>query len=42
MQSQAHDQRHENHYLRLGLMSALSLVAMYILMYSMVDRFSYA
>ena len=30
---------HGNMYLRLGAMSALSFIAMYILMYAMVDRF---
>lgn len=30
----------EGHYRRLLLMTALSFVAMYILMYAMVDRFS--
>jgi uncharacterized protein (DUF305 family) len=30
---------HHNAYLRLGAMTALSFVAMYVLMYAMVDRF---
>ncbi len=29
---------HENHYLRLLVMTVLSFVAMYVLMYAMVDR----
>jgi uncharacterized protein (DUF305 family) len=31
--------RHPNHYVRLALMAALSFVAMFILMYAMVDVF---
>ena len=31
---------HENHYLRLLAMTALSFAAMYVLMYAMVDRFA--
>lgn len=31
---------HKNHYLRLLIMSVLSFIAMYILMYAMVDSFS--
>jgi uncharacterized protein (DUF305 family) len=30
-------QHHQNHYARLGVMSLLSFVAMYALMYAMVD-----
>ena len=32
---------HAKHYMSLGIMTALSFVAMYILMYSMVDRLGY-
>jgi uncharacterized protein (DUF305 family) len=35
------DFMHAKHYMHLGIMTALSFVAMYILMYSMVDRFGY-
>lgn len=31
---------HGKHYVHLGIMTALSFIAMYVLMYSMVDRFS--
>lgn len=31
-------QKHEDHYVHLGLMAVLSFLAMYLLMYSMVDR----
>lgn len=31
---------HANHYGRLAIMAALSFVAMYALMYAMVDRFA--
>lgn len=31
---------HHNHYARLGVMAILSFIAMYILMYAMVDEFS--
>ena len=31
---------HHNHYARLGVMAILSFIAMYILMYAMVDAFS--
>jgi hypothetical protein len=31
-------QEHESHYGRLGVMTALSFIAMYLLMYAMVDR----
>jgi hypothetical protein len=34
----AKKQKHESHYGRLGVMTALSFIAMYILMYAMVDR----
>lgn len=30
---------HRNHYIKLAVMAVLSFVAMYILMYAMVDRF---
>jgi uncharacterized protein (DUF305 family) len=30
---------HGKHYMHLGIMAVLSFIAMYILMYSMVDRF---
>ena len=33
-------QSHQSHYVRLGLMAGLSFLAMYLLMYSMVDRFA--
>jgi len=32
---------HAKQYMHLGIMTALSFVAMYFLMYSMVDRFGY-
>lgn len=31
---------HDKHYMHLGIMTLLSFIAMYILMYAMVDRFS--
>lgn len=31
---------HHNHYARLGVMAILSFIAMYILMYAMVDEFA--
>jgi hypothetical protein len=31
---------HKKHYMHLAIMTALSFVAMYILMYAMVDRFA--
>lgn len=31
---------HGKHYVHLGIMTALSFIAMYVLMYAMVDRFS--
>lgn len=34
------NQMHKNHYARLLIMSVLSFLAMYILMYAMVDSFS--
>jgi uncharacterized protein (DUF305 family) len=34
----AKKQKHESHYGRLGVMTALSFIAMYVLMYAMVDR----
>jgi len=34
-----HGSRGMHHYARLGLMAALSFIAMFILMYAMVDRF---
>jgi cation transport ATPase len=33
-------QSHQSHYVHLGLMAGLSFLAMYLLMYSMVDRLS--
>jgi hypothetical protein len=36
--SDAHARRHQSPYARLGLMALLSFVAMYLLMYAMVDR----
>jgi uncharacterized protein (DUF305 family) len=33
-------QSHPNHYIHLGLMAFLSFLAMYLLMYSMVDTFA--
>lgn len=30
-----------HHYLHLGIMTVLSFIAMYVLMYAMVDRFAY-
>jgi hypothetical protein len=35
-----HD-KHSMHYMHLGVMTVLSFIAMYILMYSMVDRLGY-
>jgi uncharacterized protein (DUF305 family) len=34
----AKKQKHESHYGRLGVMTALSFVTMYVLMYAMVDK----
>lgn len=31
---------HQNHYVHLGIMTVLSFIAMFILMYAMVDRFA--
>ncbi len=31
---------HNQHYMKLLIMAALSFISMYILMYSMVDRFA--
>lgn len=39
-QNQKGGKHHESHYAHLGLMAALSFLAMYLLMYAMVDRFS--
>ena len=35
-----HGLHNENHYLRLGVMTLLSFISMYVLMYSMVNSFS--
>jgi hypothetical protein len=36
-----HKAEHSKHYMHLAIMTALSFVAMYVLMYAMVDRLGY-
>ncbi len=38
--TQKQPRQHGNYYYKLGFMAVLSFVSMYVLMYSMVDRFS--
>lgn len=42
MQSQTHSAKHGQHYRRLVVMLVLSAIAMYLLMYAMVDDLSSA